>query len=65
MITTGSANIHLLIQIQKKRVKGKTVFLVRRALGIYSLNYSPVYHTAVTAIDAMLCRMNSAQLWHT
>ena len=47
MITTaGSANIHFPIEIKKEN----NFLLVMRTHRIYSFNYFPIYHSAVSAI---------------
>lgn len=53
--TIGSANIHHLIDIIKRKERRKNVFLlVKRTLRLYSLNIFPIYHTAVLAIVIIL-----------
>ena len=50
MITTiGSANIHHLIELVKRK-KHRKGFLVIRTLRIYSLNNVPLYHAVVLTV---------------
>ena len=50
MITTiGSANIHHLIELVKRK-KHRKEFLVIRTLRIYSLNNVPLYHAVVLTV---------------
>ena len=51
MITTiGSANIHHLIELVKRKKHRKEFLVVIRTLRMYSLNNVPLYHAAVLTI---------------